>query len=143
MSESSSAAATTTSRADDDPTDREPSHGATSPSAAQKRKRNRQMFNRKRGELLDVELTNLDVLIYAELSAIYYMEYFHPPPPNTFHSKLTNAKLLLFRPDHPRIRAIPPPLAQTCAVPRSTAQSTLHRRYIRREPAMPHHARPL
>jgi hypothetical protein len=41
---------------------------------AEWRKKNRQMFNRKRGELLDDLLRNLDILIYAELSTIYYMD---------------------------------------------------------------------
>ena len=83
MSESSSAAATITSRPDDDPKDSGLNHGAMPPSAAEKRKKNRQMFNRKRGELLDVELTNLDILVYAELSVIYYMEYFKTRPDNS------------------------------------------------------------
>ena len=41
---------------------------------AEKRKKNRQLFNRKRGELLDDLTQNLDILVYAELSAVYYME---------------------------------------------------------------------
>lgn len=48
------------------------------PSAAgveERRNRNRQMFNRKRVELLDDLIRNLDILVYAELSTIYYMEY--------------------------------------------------------------------
>jgi len=51
------------------------------PSAAQlaeKRKKNRQVFNKKRAELLDDLLRNLDILVYAELSTIYYMEYILP-----------------------------------------------------------------
>lgn len=47
------------------------------PTAAQlagRRKKNRQMFNRKRGELLDDLLRNLDILVYAELSTIYYLD---------------------------------------------------------------------
>lgn len=42
---------------------------------AERRKKSRQLFNRKRGERLDDLLANLDMLIYAELSAVYYMEY--------------------------------------------------------------------
>ena len=80
MNESSSAAAATTSRPDDDPANSEPNYGAPPLSAAEKRKKNRRIFNWKRGELLDVELTNLDILVYAELSVIYYMEYFNSPP---------------------------------------------------------------
>ncbi|KAK4550177.1 hypothetical protein LTR36_003144 [Oleoguttula mirabilis] len=52
-------------------------HHPEAPGAAQlaeRKKKNRQMFNRKRGELLDVELRNVDILVYAELSAIYYMD---------------------------------------------------------------------
>lgn len=41
---------------------------------AARRKKNREMFNRKRVELLDDLILNLDMLIYAELSTIYYME---------------------------------------------------------------------
>ena len=41
---------------------------------AARRKNNRETFNRKRGDLLDDVLRNLDILIYAELSTIYYLE---------------------------------------------------------------------
>jgi hypothetical protein len=47
------------------------------PTAAQlekRRKENRDMFNKKRGQLLDDLIYNLDILVYAQLSAIYYME---------------------------------------------------------------------
>lgn len=47
------------------------------PTAAQiekRRKENRDTFNRKRGQLLDDLIYNMDVLVYAQLSAIYYME---------------------------------------------------------------------
>jgi hypothetical protein len=47
------------------------------PTAAQiekRRKENRDTFNRKRGQLLDDLIYNLDVLVYAQLSAIYDME---------------------------------------------------------------------
>ncbi|KAK3071103.1 hypothetical protein LTR53_009266, partial [Teratosphaeriaceae sp. CCFEE 6253] len=47
----------------------------TAADEAKKRRKNRQMFNKKRGELLDDLLRCLDILVYAELSAIYYMEY--------------------------------------------------------------------
>lgn len=33
------------------------------------------MFNQKRGQLLDHLVKDLDMLVYAELSAVYYMEY--------------------------------------------------------------------
>lgn len=48
------------------------------PTAAEleeRRKKNRRMFNRKRAELLDDLLRNMDILVYAQLSGIYYMEY--------------------------------------------------------------------
>lgn len=47
------------------------------PTAAQveeRRKYNRDMFNKKRVHLLDDLIYNLDLLVYAQLSAIYYME---------------------------------------------------------------------
>ena len=50
----------------------------TAAELVERRKKNREMFNKKRGELLDDLLRNLDILIYAELSTIYYMEYINP-----------------------------------------------------------------
>lgn len=47
----------------------------TAAQLAERRKKNKQRFNSKRGELLDDLLRNLDMIIYAELSTIYYMEY--------------------------------------------------------------------
>lgn len=47
------------------------------PTAAQieeRRRNNRDMFNKKRVQLLDDLIYNLDLLVYAQLSAIYYME---------------------------------------------------------------------
>ncbi|WPH02291.1 Hypothetical protein R9X50_00515300 [Acrodontium crateriforme] len=41
---------------------------------ADRRKKNRQVFAKKRGELLGDLLWNLDVLVYAELSTVYYMD---------------------------------------------------------------------
>lgn len=46
----------------------------TTAQLAERRKHNREQFNRKRGQLLDDLIHNLDVLIYAELSAIYYLD---------------------------------------------------------------------
>ncbi len=46
----------------------------TAAELAERRKKNRQMFNRKRGDLLDDLVRNLDILVYAELSTIYYMD---------------------------------------------------------------------
>jgi hypothetical protein len=42
--------------------------------AAVLHKRNREYLLRKRGELMDDALRHLDILVYAELSVIYYME---------------------------------------------------------------------
>lgn len=42
---------------------------------AELRKKLRSMFSRKRVVLLDDLIRNLDVLVYAQLSMIYYMEY--------------------------------------------------------------------
>lgn len=52
-----------------------PETAPTAVELADRRKKSRRMFNRKRGELLDDLLRNLDILVYAHLSAIYYMEY--------------------------------------------------------------------
>lgn len=55
----------------------QPEAAPTAAELAQRRKKNRQMFNRKRGDLLDNLLRDVDMLIYVELSVIYYMEYVH------------------------------------------------------------------
>lgn len=41
---------------------------------AARKKKNRENFSVRKGELLDGLLRNIDLLVYAELSAIYYME---------------------------------------------------------------------
>ena len=46
----------------------------TTAQLAERRKHNREQFNRKRGQFLDDLIYNLDVLIYAELSVIYYLD---------------------------------------------------------------------
>lgn len=46
----------------------------TAAQVAERRKKNRDVFNKKRGQLLDDLLYNVDILIYGQLSAIYYME---------------------------------------------------------------------
>ncbi|EMC95159.1 hypothetical protein BAUCODRAFT_149180 [Baudoinia panamericana UAMH 10762] len=46
----------------------------TAQEIAKRRKKNREMFNKKRGELLDDLLKSLDILAYAELSIIYYKD---------------------------------------------------------------------
>ena len=71
MSDEPSSSAAAASNAVDEPEQDVP---LTATQLAEKRKKNRQMFNRKRGELLDDLTRNLDILIYAELSAVYYME---------------------------------------------------------------------
>lgn len=75
----SSAAASSSRVADQLPTDDTLPQGQQdgTPTVAQieeRRKKNREMFNKKRGQLLDDLLYNLDLLVYAQLSAIYYME---------------------------------------------------------------------
>lgn len=55
--------------------DRAQEAGPTAAELAERKKKNRQMFNKKRGELLDDLLRSLDILVYAELSTVYYMEY--------------------------------------------------------------------
>lgn len=70
---SSSAAAFSSINANDD--QQQHDVAPTPAQLAERRKKNRQMFNKKRGELLDDLLKSLDILIYAELSTIYYMEY--------------------------------------------------------------------
>lgn len=47
----------------------------TAAELAERRKKNRQTFNRKRGDLLEDLLRSVDILVYAQLSAIYYLEY--------------------------------------------------------------------
>ena len=47
---------------------------AAAKEVAERRKKNRQMFNKKRGELLDHLCRDLDLIIYAELSTVYYMD---------------------------------------------------------------------
>jgi len=41
----------------------------------ERRKRNRLLFNKKREYFLKDFSRSIDILIYAELAAIYYMEY--------------------------------------------------------------------
>jgi hypothetical protein len=47
---------------------------STAAQVEERRKNNRDMFNKKRVHLLDDLIYNLDLLVYAQLSAIYYME---------------------------------------------------------------------
>lgn len=51
-----------------------PGKAPTPAEMAQRRKKNRENFNRRRVELLDDLLRSIDILVYAELSAVYYME---------------------------------------------------------------------
>jgi hypothetical protein len=46
----------------------------TASQIAERKKKNRELFNRKRQGLLKVLSTDLDTIIYAELGAVYYME---------------------------------------------------------------------
>ncbi|KAF2217421.1 hypothetical protein CERZMDRAFT_92072 [Cercospora zeae-maydis SCOH1-5] len=46
----------------------------TAKELAKRRRKDRENFQRKRAEMLDDLLRNLDILIYAELSTIYYMD---------------------------------------------------------------------
>ncbi|KAK5124131.1 hypothetical protein LTR85_001834 [Meristemomyces frigidus] len=73
---SSSAAAAYPDTADANDDDERHHHLAvpTAAELAERRKKNRAMFNRKRGELLDDALRNWDMLVYAQLSAIYYQD---------------------------------------------------------------------
>lgn len=74
--EGPSAAAASSSRvafdvaADSTPRDEAP----TAAQVEERRKNNRDMFNKKRVHLLDDLIYNMDLLVYAQLSAIYYME---------------------------------------------------------------------
>ena len=40
----------------------------------EQRRKNRELFNKKRGELLDDLIRCLDFLVYAQLSTIYHLE---------------------------------------------------------------------
>ena len=44
------------------------------PNVRERRKRNRLLFNKKREQFLKDYLRSIDVVIYAELATIYYME---------------------------------------------------------------------
>jgi len=47
---------------------------STAAEIAERRKKDRELFNRKRGDLLEDLLRNIDLLVYAELMVGYYME---------------------------------------------------------------------
>ncbi|KAK4499619.1 hypothetical protein PRZ48_010137 [Zasmidium cellare] len=55
---------------DDAPPDALP----TAKQLQERRKKNRENFNKRRGELLDDLIKSVDLLVYAELSTIYYMD---------------------------------------------------------------------
>jgi hypothetical protein len=55
----------------------------------ERRKNNRDMFNKKRVHLLDDLIYNLDLLVYAQLSAIYYMESVLEDPSRNHDTLLT------------------------------------------------------
>jgi hypothetical protein len=74
--EGSSAAAASSSRVafDVTPDSTLRDEAPTAARVEERRKNNRDMFNKKRVHLLDDLIYNLDLLVYAQLSAIYYME---------------------------------------------------------------------
>lgn len=72
--EPASSASTATPLAPPNHTEDGASIPSTAAEVAERRKKNRENFNRRRGDLLDDLLKNLDMLVYAELSTIYYME---------------------------------------------------------------------
>ena len=75
MNHESSPAAGSSSHLEHGYRHQQPDAASTEAELAERRKKNRQLFNRKRLELLDDLLRTLDILVYAELSVIYYMEY--------------------------------------------------------------------
>ncbi|TKA48218.1 hypothetical protein B0A54_01711 [Friedmanniomyces endolithicus] len=75
MSDEASSSTAAADSLDDIPDGRTHDALPTAADQAKKRKNNRQLFNKKRGELLDDLLRSVDILVYAELSTIYYMEY--------------------------------------------------------------------
>jgi len=64
---SSTARHHTTSTEDGDP-------GTGGGAVRERRQRNRKLFNKKREAFLADLMRNVDILIYAELSTVYYME---------------------------------------------------------------------
>jgi hypothetical protein len=74
MNDVDAAASSSSSRAFHPPTQNPQDEAPTAAQIEKRRKENRDTFNRKRGQLLDDLIYNLDVLVYAQLSAIYYME---------------------------------------------------------------------
>ena len=74
-SSSASAAAYPDPEPGDSAHDNEQDVPLTAAEIADRRRRNRENFNKRRGELLDDLIRSIDLLVFAELSAIYYMEY--------------------------------------------------------------------
>jgi hypothetical protein len=74
MNDVDAAASASSSCAFNPPTHQTQDGAPTAAQIEKRRKENRDTFNRKRGQLLDDLIYNLDVLVYAQLSAIYYME---------------------------------------------------------------------
>jgi len=62
---------------------RQSSHASARNAAVERRQRNRRLFNKKREAFLADLMRDVDILVYAELSAVYYMEYVWP----SFRSK--------------------------------------------------------
>lgn len=74
MNDAPSASASTAARRDDRDDDATVERPLPAEEIAERRKNFRNQFNRKRGVLLEDLLRQLDILVYAELSAIYHME---------------------------------------------------------------------
>ena len=77
MNDEPSSSASTAARPEDEPQQNAASRTDRSLKSAEEaaiRKRNRENFNKRRVELLNDLLRNLDLLVYAELSVVYYME---------------------------------------------------------------------
>lgn len=65
----------------------EDTHVAVQRAIREKRKRTKLLFNKKREHFLKDFLRNIDILVYAELATVYYMEY---APPLHHSCLLTN-----------------------------------------------------
>ncbi|TKA83778.1 hypothetical protein B0A55_00024 [Friedmanniomyces simplex] len=74
MSDEASSSAAAAHSLPDAPNGRAHDAPPTAADQAKKREKNRKMFNKKRGELLDDLLRSVDLLVYAELSTIYYVD---------------------------------------------------------------------
>lgn len=55
----------------------EPATSLDNATRRERSQRNKALFNKKREAFLQDLIRNLDLLVYAQLSAVYYMEYAH------------------------------------------------------------------